>query len=262
MPDEVCNALCTMYDMLQNDISGVYSKPFTYAGLELRVWCDFLHKRRNDAIYDWGGVRSVIVPFIQEDYTWYDKLDLVEFTIKWMRNEAGNNLYFIRIVDGFVNGVNRYFKQLSYSYHVINDEIVEITSEMEVAAIEDAIDSSSSVARNHLSNALSLLSKKPVGDYRNSIKESISAVESLVRHITGETKLGDALAKLENKGLEIPKVLHDAFVKLYAYTNQPSTGIRHALMEEDSKYIPDREEATFMLITCSAFISYIQAKMK
>ena len=77
--------------------------------------------------------------------------------------------------------------------------------------------------------------------------------------ITVEKSLGQALKKLE---IGLPKVLQDGFEKLYAYTNQPTTGIRHALMDSDSVYIPGNEEARYLLITCSAFLNYLRAKVK
>ena len=116
--------------------------------------------------------------------------------------------------------------------------------------------------RTHLNKALELYAQRPVGDYRNSIKESISAVEAYCREITDENTLGDALKKLNSKGVLIPPMLKVAFEKLYAYTNQPDTGIRHALMDEDGTYTPALEEALFMLVSCSSFINYLNKKLK
>lgn len=114
--------------------------------------------------------------------------------------------------------------------------------------------------QSHLSSALSLYAKKPTGDYRNSIKESISAVEAFCREKTGEKTLGKALKSMEDHGIIIPKMLKDAFEKLYTYTNQPDTGIRHALMDEDGKYVPGQEEALFMLVSCCSFLNYLKKK--
>jgi hypothetical protein len=101
-----------------------------------------------------------------------------------------------------------------------------------------------------------LLSKRPDADYRNSIKESISAVEALVREITGESTLN--LKKLDNTGIVLPSVLRKAFELLYGYTNDESTGIRHALMDDTNA--PGADEAVFMLVSCSAFINYLTKK--
>ena len=48
---------------------------------------------------------------------------------------------------------------------------------------------------------------------------------------------------------------------MYAYTNQPDTGIRHALMDPEGRYVPTKDEAYFMLISCSAFINYLRLKV-
>ena len=53
--------------------------------------------------------------------------------------------------------------------------------------------------------------------------------------------------------------MEEALIKLYAYTNQPDTGIRHPLMETDSDYVPTSAESLYMLVTCSALVNYIKA---
>jgi hypothetical protein len=90
------------------------------------------------------------------------------------------------------------------------------------------------------------------------LKESISAVEALCREITGESTLGDALRVWEKKGVKIPTFLKSGIEKLYTYTNDKRTGIRHSLMDDTES--PTFDEAKFMLVTCSAFVNYIQGK--
>lgn len=107
---------------------------------------------------------------------------------------------------------------------------------------------------------MELYAQKPTGDYRNSIKESITAVEAISRSITGEKVLN--FKKMEERGLIIPSVLRQAFEKLYGYTNDEKTGIRHALMDDEGSYVPQAEEALFMLVSCSAFINYLNKKVK
>ena len=95
-------------------------------------------------------------------------------------------------------------------------------------------------------------------NYRNSIKESISAVEALCKTVSGKEKahLGEAIAFLEKKG-SIHPALKRAFTSLYGYTSD-ADGIRHALMEESNLTGAD---ARFMLISCSAFINYVIARI-
>ena len=71
-----------------------------------------------------------------------------------------------------------------------------------MAAIEGAIKDTASLFPNsttHLQQSIALLAQKPNPDYRNSIKESISAVEALCIAVTGDPKatLGQALKTLE-----------------------------------------------------------------
>ena len=112
-------------------------------------------------------------------------------------------------------------------------------------------------AREHLSSALRLLSDRDQPDYRNSIKESISSVESAAAALTGSKKpeLKDALRLLETKGRLHP-ALRGTFERLYGWTSDES-GVRHALMEESSL---DFSDAYFMLVACSAFVYYLIGK--
>ena len=70
--------------------------------------------------------------------------------------------------------------------------------------------------------------------------------------------LQDGIDKLEKNGVKIPVFLKSGFEKLYVYTNNEKTGIRHALMDDADA--PQYDEAKFMIVACSAFINYIQGK--
>ncbi len=50
--------------------------------------------------------------------------------------------------------------------------------------------------------------------------------------------------------------MKEAFSRLYGYTSDEG-GIRHA-MQEDAKC--DFDDAKYMLVTCSAFVSFLVAK--
>jgi hypothetical protein len=168
----------------------------------------------------------------------------------------------ISVTQRFSEILNAEFERLNFAYRIVNYEIVDITSEQEIQAIETAINKSPRNVQIHLNSALEKYAQRPIGDYRNSIKESISAVEAFCREKTGENSLGKALNKLEREGLFLHSLLKSAFDKLYAYTNQEDTGIRHALMDDEENYTPTAEEALFMLISCSAFINYLDSKLK
>ncbi|MCR4321721.1 MAG: hypothetical protein NUV74_15460 [Candidatus Brocadiaceae bacterium] len=109
----------------------------------------------------------------------------------------------------------------------------------------------------HLKSALDLFADRKSPDYRNSIKESISAVEAICNLIAKDTKttLGQALKEIEKK-MTLHPALKKAFDSLYGYTSN-AEGIRHALLDEPTL---DFEDAKFMLVSCSGFINYLLAK--
>ena len=261
---EIQNAICSCYDKLNGyfmEARVYYGDP--YIEMEKYLWTYFLNQREGK-FQDGRSYHIVATRFLEdENNPWYRKLDLVEFTIKYLYAQENNIYHGNHFVSrSFINQLNHEFERLNFAYRVVNNEIVEITSKEELTAIETSLRDSPTNIKVHLNNALELYAQRPTGDYRNSIKESISAVEAFCREITGENTLGDALNKLKNNGLEIPTILKVAFEKLYAYTNQPDTGIRHALMDKDGTYTPAAEEALFMLVSCSAFINYLNKKIK
>lgn len=251
---EIQNAICSCFDRLEKRIS-----QDEYKQINRYLWVYFLNKREHD--FDitkqwWYKVATHC--FLADDLEWYIILDLVEFVVKYIfKNSTSSNIYYLK---NFVNDLNSEFARLNFAYRIVDQEIVEITSEEEIMAVETALAESGATVSHHLNEALKLISQRPNPDCRNSIKESISAVEAFCREKTGENTLGKALDKLESNGIVIHKMLKDAIEKLYAYTNQKDTGIRHALMEDDGKYVPSLDEAIFMLVTCSSFINYLGKK--
>lgn len=253
---EIQNAICSCYDRLENNARG-----YDYIALEKYIWRYFLNNRENDFVEDFVYAKSYVFTnfVLSKDIAWYHKLDIVEFVIEYLYDSKCK--ISAPVVKSFIFELNSEFARLNFAYRIINKEIVEITSQEEIVAIETALAESTGTVRRHINEALKLLSQRPTPDCRNSIKESISAVEAFCREKTGENTLGKALNKLETNGISIPKMLKEAFDKLYAYTNQKDTGIRHALMDDDGKYIPSSDEAIFMLVSCSAFINYLGKKV-
>lgn len=172
---------------------------------------------------------------------------------------------FISDKEKFKDACNEILKIENAGYRFVGDNIMQITSEEEIAEIELAMshEVSFGTVSTHIKSALEFLTDKKVSDnskYRNSIKESISAVESMCKLITGDERgtLGQMLDKIEKDGLiDLHKSLKNAFKNLYSYTND-ADGIRHALKEKSDL---DYEDARFMLISCSAFVNYLKEKI-
>jgi AbiJ N-terminal domain 4 len=184
--------------------------------------------------------------------TWNECYDLIEFCVEY----APEGMH-----EALKRMVNRVLEDHLSAYRVVENEISPITTEEEIKSIEAAIDNQelNSGARAHLCAALSMLSDRRSPDYRNSIKESISAVEAVCQQLVGNESatLGQALKRLEQNG-EMHQALKAALSSLYGYTSD-SDGIRHAMLEEPSVSFAD---AKFMLVVCTAFVNYMIDKTR
>lgn len=160
----------------------------------------------------------------------------------------------------YTEDFNSIFEQEKSAYRFVSGQIVPITNEIELDEIETAASSEFDAVNAHISNALRLYSDRENPDYKNSIKESISAVESMCSVITGtkgkSVTFGAMLKKLEENGVRIHTALREAFSKLYGFTSDEE-GIRHGSM--DFSNVP-AEDAKFMLVACSAFVNYLIEK--
>lgn len=253
MPLVIVNAV---YNCIE-DLKAKYDSYmyYNYFSLEQDVWRFFLNLRSD---YFKHGVLADYISSPQNK--WHEKLSLLEWVLKYMASESEekNNPKGMELCRYFSHCLNFEFERLYYGYRIVDNLVVPITNEKEIEVIEKALADSKDNIQVHLSEALKLFSDKEHPDFRNSIKESISAVEALCRELTGEETLGKALKRLEDNGITIQNQLKEAFIKLYAYTNQPDTGIRHSLMDDDATYHPSYSEAYFMLVSCSAFINYLR----
>lgn len=262
---EIQNAICSCYDHLKHNLDSMttlYGESY-YAKLEAYLWEVFLNKRASKFYITEFKYNLVSTVYIEDkNIEWFLKLNIIEKGIEYLLSKSQSNNRIANYTNLFIENLNLAFERLNFAYRIIGGKIVEITSEQEIKTIETAIDNSARNVKMHLNRALELYAQRPEGDYRNSIKESISAVEAFCREKTGENTLGKALNKLEQNGIVFPAVLKQAFDKLYAYTNQSDSGIRHALMDDSGAYAPGGEEALFMLVSCSAFINYLGSKLE
>jgi len=194
---------------------------------------------------------------IRESYyymKWYEVYDFLEFCYEHLTK-------FLESPTDFANSCNAILQAEGSGYRLVGGKLIKITSTEEIQSIENAqgaINSFQSVGI-HINAALDLLSRRPNPDFRNSIKESISAVEAACCVITADPKatLGKALSQMEKNGFNMHAAQKDAFTKLYGYTSD-ADGIRHALLDEEALTY---EDAQFMLVTCSAFVNYLKMKV-
>ena len=101
---------------------------------------------------------------------WHEVYSLMEFVVD----------HFDRSHPKLPGYVNSLLTAEMSGYRFIGTQLSPITSAQEVEALELALgDNQFAGVDQHLSRALQLLSDRKTPDYRNSIKESISAVEAL-----------------------------------------------------------------------------------
>lgn len=255
MDDELRNSLWSLiqgvyWDNYQCTRSAMYGRSDFVKGSNLnplitKLWLNYF-KQPIDTIHQYFGD---CVSYLRDYFfsaQWYEVYDFIEFVSK--EGPEKSNPTFIDLCNQFLDRENS-------AYRFVNGILTEITSEEEIQSVEEAISSASAFpgVRDHLSAALSLMSERNHPDYRNSIKESISAVEALCRHLVNDEKatLGSALAVLEKKK-NLHPALKSSFSSLYGYTSD-ADGIRHALMAQDSL---TKTDSRYMLVSCTAFINY------
>jgi hypothetical protein len=227
-----------------------WHKPFC-----LVVWMRYFKQPIDELPYN----RDNFVHFVKDYFYKTDYVGVYEF-IEFVLEHAENHRFFDKsTLESYISIALT--REMS-GYKLVSNSFVPITNDLEIQAIEDSIRATSvdkyHGARTHIETAVKLISNKSNPDYRNSIKEAISAVESICKVITGDPKaeLGPALKQLAKKHA-IHGALESAFLKIYGYTSD-SGGLRHAFTKE-VKYV-DVEDARFMVIACSAFVNYLTVK--
>jgi hypothetical protein len=216
------------------------------------LWLEFLNQPMDKLPAFWEEVfeflRSIF--FSGE---WNQVYDVIEFIANNNKSDIANQQ--------FASRCNQSLEKYLSGYRFVNKTITPITTESEIESIETAINNTDKLKpiNIHIQEALVKLSDRTQPDFRNSIKESISAVEALCRLVSGNQKatLGDALKTIQKKGgIKIHLALINGFSNIYGWTND-AQGIRHSLMD-----VPDLtfDDAKFMLVSCSAFINYLIAK--
>ncbi len=211
------------------------------------LWCDYFKISLDELDDDFDVTIEVLNKYFFS-CQWYEVYDFIEFSVEHFPFPPKHE---------FVKSINDVLKRELSGYRLVNGSIVKITDQVELKEIDSALDESKGSVRTHLNRALELLSDRKDPDYRNSIKESISAVESLVQETLGARgTLGQLVKKLEDE-INLHPALAGAFGKLYGYTSD-AEGIRHALLETDKLSF---EDAKFFLVVCSAFVNFVQARI-
>ena len=165
----------------------------------------------------------------------------------------------------FLSGIIAIFEECPLAYVVdtsgpptIFPAVTPEEGEAIKAAHRDLQRARQDAARGHLREAAQHLAE---GKWRDSVRESITAVESVAMSLgTGGATLGDALKKLDREW-RIHPALHGALSKLYGWTSDEDN-VRHGAEAVDGGTEVDREEAVFMIGVCASFCSYFLGKQR
>jgi len=195
--------------------------------------------------FDFAGTIKYVKDFFFND-EWFEVFDFIEFLYE---NFPDKN-----VIDRLNPLLNSVLEEENSAYKIIDGIVAPLIDEEQIKEIEKALNPPDKFApvREHIKHALKHLSDKKKPNYEDSIRESIHAVESLAKLITGKDK---SLSGLIQSLKDIPFNLREGFKELY---NWSSKNLRHG---KSGKELPTGfEEAVYMMVSCSAFVNYMIAK--
>ena len=210
-----------------------------------KIWIKFLKPPVDTILYTPEQNINLIRNFFY-DSDWTYPYRLIEFIVNNF-DDGSLQSFFNKILGEDCSG-----------YRFIDGILSPIIEEQDVQEIEAVISDDNYVGvSTHIKTALRMLSDRENPDYRNSIKESISAVEAIAKIITGKPKatLGDALKVIDDV-ICIHSSLKLGFDKIYGYTCNEG-GLRHSFIDENTKDFT-QADARYFLVSCSAFVNYLK----
>lgn len=198
--------------------------------------------------------------FCSDYFQWHNSIKTLIFEEKYNRvfdfiHEVINDEYCPKLL---TKTLAKTFDRTQIAYRILIDEkiIVQRISDEEEVAFDEALKNTSSDkfsgAKTHLKNAAIYLRDNRAAD---SIPESIHAVESVMKILTGDIS-GDfsrALNKIAPT-INLHPALKRGFDAIYGYTSNEN-GLRHCLLDEEANVTTD--EAIFMLSSCSSIVNYL-----
>jgi hypothetical protein len=181
---------------------------------------------------------------------WYEVYDFIEYL-----SQAAPEHQRRQLDDDFnaVLSLNR------AGYRVVGNHVVPITSTVEVASIEQALQRASTPAGQHLQAAVALFAERSNPNYAKVITEAIQAAEAAANELTGKPgskqTMGAALDGVARQGGHgMHPALISGWKNLYGFTSD-AAGIRHFAHEGTIE--ATQALAQYFLVTCSAFVNLV-----
>ena len=175
--------------------------------------------------------------------TWNEVYDVLEHLLR--KHPTNSN----------TSEANSILSREGSAYRFSGGWMVPVTSEEELESVESATNLPDPFhgASQHITQAVAHLSDRSRPDFRNAIKESISAVETAVGVAVGVPGI-DIERGLEK--LDLHNQLRQAWKNMFNWTSDED-GVRHG-----SKGAPQvgLSEARYMVVASSAFVNYLVVK--
>jgi len=213
-------------------------------------WAEFLSKPVDE--YE---NREFLKPMLIRDNPWWRVFEFVEYILDqcaccydW---DELSDIYSKERADSLAHKINSILGRARVNYKISGNKFVPCFPELEQHEVEKSHNTGSEGVNHHIEKALGCLGYKNP-DFGGAIRESIHAVESIAKEITGKEKSLNALTQ----GLKLHPDLTTALNELYNWTSKD--GIRHG--KSGKPLSVNQDTARFMLVTCSAFVNYIIAR--
>jgi hypothetical protein len=132
------------------------------------VWTELYHGRIDELPPAYALVAKIKNGFIRG--IWYYPLDILEASF-----EVGGKL--IRSPDEVASQIRDALERENQAYTFVGGRFIERMPGYEVASVETALKTEIEAIREHFETALRMLTDRDTPDFRNSIKESISALK-------------------------------------------------------------------------------------
>ncbi len=199
---------------------------------QLLEFGEFEHDEATRLVHEW---------FFEAN--WYKVYNLLEYLLQKTPFEGDRD------------DANAMLSREGSAYRFIGGVIAPITNEEELAEVDSTLHQAGSfkTASQHMMQAVALLSDRDSPDFRNAIKEAISAVESAVTIASGDSNADIAKGL---KKLAVHSQLGQAWKNMYNWTSDEG-GVRHG-KEEISQV--GLAEARYMVVASSAFVNYLISK--
>ena len=205
-------------------------------------WTNVIGQRSDEfssgSVY--GAVDALKNWYLMAD--WHEVYDILEHVLHMYGPEF------------LVEELNAILGREGSAYRFVGNVIAPITNDEELAQVESATQHSYLFhgASQQIMQAVTLLGNRDNPDFRNAIKESISAVESAVKVASGQANFEKGLQKFA-----LHPQLRQGWTNIYNWTSNDE-GIRHGLTREPLN--AGLAEARYMVVACSAFVNYLVAK--